>query len=660
MTYVNTMNNDSSESNGSNGSYVKQSPKSIPTDPLRHLASHWLWPLGALIFALKALFAFRLELYSDEIFYWFESTRPALAYSDLPFMSSLLAGLGTAVLGDTPFAVRLPFFLLGCSLPAVLYWTALPLVGKAEAREAAFLSLCLPLASSLGLLAVPDVPLVFLGLLAIGFFIRARATDSLTNWLATGVVVALGLSTHYRFSLFPAGAVLLLLLDSSSRQLWRNPRTLIAFVIAAAGLVPVILFNASHQMGSLAFYLVDRHPWEFRPAGLLHLFEQALLSTPLLYGLLLATGLGLLRSAEPNARLVALISALHIVLYAALAPFSDPTSTTLHWPLAGYIPLLIYAPAAFRRLTSSFAIGRRATALLFGIGYLGSLTALIGVGSQSLHMQLQPIVGTDVLSAKMAGWAPFAVETRLVVATHFEEPPLIVTDNYYTAAQLAFAKLVEPNSIYTLDTEKAVRDGRALQLSLWGMDTEALIDNKDSPALLITEDSTLNFGQKRALLQQACAVSEGLKFLQQIDLVGGAKRFSFYAIHIAEPAQPIECSIPARGWIDSPAAGERVAENFTVSGWAFAESNKVELIRVLIDGKSAPYSGSRTERADLDIVTGALLDSQFPQLGYRYQIETGDLSPGAHTLQLELVSDSGEVTNSLITEFYFSPIPRPN
>lgn len=639
---------------------MKQFPKSIPPDPLRHLASYWLWPLGALIFALKALFAFRLELYSDEIFYWFESTRPALAYSDLPFMSSLLAGLGTAVLGDTPFAVRLPFFLLGCSLPAVLYWTALPLVGKAEAREAALLSLCFPLASSLGLLAVPDVPLVFLGLLAIGFFIRARATDSLTHWLATGVVVALGFSTHYRFSLFPAGAVLLLLWDSSSRQLWRNPRTLTAFVFAAIGLVPVIMFNASHQMGSVAFYLVDRHPWEFRPAGLLHVFEQALLVTPLLYGLLLATGLGLLRSAEPSARLVALIAALHIVLYASLAPFSDPTSTTLHWPLAGYIPLLIYAPAALRRLTPSSKTGRRTTVLLLGIGYLGSLTALIGVGSQSLHTPLQPILGKEVLSTKMAGWAPFAAETRRVVSAHFEDPPLIVSDNYYTAAQLAFAKLVEPNSIYTLDTEKAVRDGRALQLSLWGMDTEALIDNKDSPALLIIEDSTLNFGQKRALLQQACALSEGLKFLQQIDLVGGAKQFSFYAIHIATPVQPIECSIPARGWIDSPTAGERVEENFTVSGWAFAEGNEVELIRVLIDGVSTPYSGSRTERADLNIVAGALLDSQFPQLGYRYKIQTGGLSSGAHTLQLELVSDSGEVTNSLITDFYFSPIPTPN
>ena len=103
-----------------------------------------------------------------------------------------------------------------------------------------------------------------------------------------------------------------------------------------------------------------------------------------------------------------------------------------------------------------------------------------------------------------------------------------------------------------------------------------------------------------------------------------------------------------------------MAENFTVSGWAFAEGNKVKLIRVLIDGVSMPYLGSRTEREDLDIVEGALLDSQFPHLGYRYKIETGDLSPGAHTLQLELVSDNGEVTNSLITKFYFSPIPRPN
>ena len=59
-----------------------------------------------LILVLKLVLANALDLYSDEIFYWQASTQPALAYSDLPFMAALLAGLGTALLGDTAFERR--------------------------------------------------------------------------------------------------------------------------------------------------------------------------------------------------------------------------------------------------------------------------------------------------------------------------------------------------------------------------------------------------------------------------------------------------------------------------------------------------------------------------------------------------------------------------
>ena len=625
-------------------------------DLLQRLASRWLWPLAGLIIAVKALFAVRLELYSDEIFYWLESTRPALAYSDLPFMSALFAGLGTAALGDSPFAVRLAFFLMGCSLPAALYWTALPLVGKNEAREAALLSLCLPLASSLGLLAVPDVPLVFFGVVAIGFFTRARASNAMVLWVATGVVVALGLATHYRFSLFPAGAILLLLWDSQSRHLWRNPRTLLAFVVAAVGLAPVIAFNVAHKMGSLTFYLVDRHPWEFRPAGLLHLFEQALISTPLIYGLLLATAFGALRNTNPSARLIACIAVLHIALFATLAPWSDPTSTTVHWPLAGTVPLLIYAPAALRRLTSPLSSKRLVIALLVAVGYLGSILALIGVGSQSLQSQLQPFLGTEVLSTKMAGWKRFAAETRRVIADNFERPPLLVTDNYYTAAQLVFARVGEAQEIYTLDAEKAVRDGRALQLALWEMDATALSKRgEDSVALLITEDSTLNFGQKRAVLKQACGLSRTLERAEQVELMGGAKGFTYYILALDPELGTENCPIPARGWIDSPATGTSVGENFTVSGWAFAEGNRVEQIRLLIDGRPVAHTRSRTERRDLDVVEGAVLDSDFPNVGFDLTVRTGALRAGIYELKLELINSNGEISTSLPTEFIFYP-----
>lgn len=623
-------------------------------DLLQRLARRWLWPLAGLIIGLKALFAVRLELYSDEIFYWLESTRPALAYSDLPFMSALFTGLGAAAFGETPFAVRIVFFLMGCSLPATIYWVALPLVGKIEAREAALLSLCLPLASSLGLLAVPDVPLVFFGLLAIGFFTRARTSNATILWVATGVVVALGLATHYRFSLFPAGAILLLLWDTQSRHLWRNPRTLLAFAVAAVGLMPVIMFNIANKMGSLTFYLVDRHPWEFRPEGLLHLFEQALISTPLMYGLLLATATCALRNATPSARLIACIAVLHIALFAALAPWSDPTSTTIHWPLAGTIPLLVYAPAALRRLTAPLPSKHLAIALVVAMGYLGSLLALIGVGSQSLHKQLQPLLGVEILSTKMAGWTRFAAETRRVIADNFERPPLLVTDNYYTAAQLVFAGIGEAHATYTLDAEKAIRDGRALQLSLWEMDAVALSKrDKDAVALLITEDSTLNFEQKRAVLKQACGLSGTLELVEQIELLGGAKRFAYYALKLNPKPRTGNCPIPARGWIDSPLAGTSVDENFTVSGWAFAEGSRVEQIRLLIDGKPLTNTGARTERRDIDVVEGARLDSDFPMVGFSMQTQTETLKTGTYELKLELINSNGEISTSLPTEFTF-------
>jgi hypothetical protein len=64
-----------------------------------------------IVFAIKLVLAFRLELYSDEIFYWQASQFPALAYSDLPFMAALLAGIGTEIFGNTPFGVRVLFLL---------------------------------------------------------------------------------------------------------------------------------------------------------------------------------------------------------------------------------------------------------------------------------------------------------------------------------------------------------------------------------------------------------------------------------------------------------------------------------------------------------------------------------------------------------------------
>ena len=298
-----------------------------------------------LLLLLKIMLASILDLYSDEIFYWQASTMPAIAYSDLPFITAFLVGIGSSLDSHNPLAVRAVFILMGASIPFLVYWLALPITNKKDALQSAFLTLCVPLLGFLGLLAVPDAPLIFFGILSMGFFERALRTNLTKFWIATGVFVALGLSTHYRFLLYPASAILFLVAFGPAKKQWKNQRLWLCITTASVGLMPILWFNFSYSFESAAFYFVDRHPWEFDSAGLLHIFEQALVSSPPMYLLFLTTiylMIGKVRTHSLPAALLLSFSVTNLIIYAVLAPWSDSNSTTLHWPLSGYVPLLVF------------------------------------------------------------------------------------------------------------------------------------------------------------------------------------------------------------------------------------------------------------------------------------------------------------------------------
>ena len=120
---------------------------------------------------------------------------------------------------------------------------------------------------------------------------------------------------------------------------------------AALGLIPILWFNLNNQLSSASFYLVERHPWEFQAAGLLHAFEQAGLVTPPLYFCLILTLFRLYRGAKLGQRSDALLFSFAITnlsVYLVLAPWADATSTSIHWPLSGYFPLLVVLPATLK------------------------------------------------------------------------------------------------------------------------------------------------------------------------------------------------------------------------------------------------------------------------------------------------------------------------
>jgi len=612
-----------------------------------------------LILIIKLVLASALDLYSDEIFYWLASTRPALAYSDLPFMTSQLVGLGTTLGGNNAFAVRICFLLLGTSLPFLVYWVARPLTNQQQALESAALTLCLPLAGFLGLLAVPDVPLLFFGILALGNFERALRTDAWRSWILTGVAVAAGLSTHYRFFLYPLAAIIFLACTRSAHTQWRNKRLWSAMLIASIGLIPVLWFNLNNHLSSASFYFVDRHPWTFHASGLLHLFKQAGLVTPLLYGVFIYTLWRLVtraRAGDQTASLFASFAITNLALYLILAPWTDATSTSIHWPLSGYIPLLIFVPASLREIFK-FANGRwqvknarKVIAAIPLLGFIGTLVALLGVGSQAYQQQLQALVGTDVISNKMAGWKEFAEHTTQVVSNNFShETPIVVTDNYYTAAQAEFAGITAKS--YTLDQAKAVSDGRLAQLQLWRIDEMGLREVENKPILFITEDSTLDVPSKHEIMRKLCQLTDNVEFLGGLSLFQGAKQFSYYAasrgsVNNYEDGHRYQpCPFPARAWLDSPNDGDELLGTTHITGWAYNEDIGVQAIQLLVDGERFMQLNYGNARPDVVEVMQVKTDPQAPALGIDAMLDTTELPNGHHRIELELTNMKGIVTH---------------
>ena len=832
---------DQAEQTGSGHESGRGRAAADPAAAVGRLADiRWLAAGCGLLFGLKVWFGFRLDLYSDEVFYWLAATEPAPAYSDLPFLTALLAGVGSALDPGNPLATRSLFLIGGSLLPAVVYWLALPFAGRRDALQAAFLSICIPLGGFLGLLAVPDVPMLLCGLLSLGCLDRALRGDRTCYWLGCGVFMALGLCTHYRFILYPAGAFAFLLFswdthtaplpsshapypssgapypssgaphpssgdsyppsgaksqdlhgiaqgksedtqgDSATtrrmtvignpqdthpapardthhesafgRSRWRNPGPWIAGGIAALGLLPLAWANLSANLGSASFYFLERHPWQFDATGLLHIPIQSLLVTPPLYALLLYSAWltyksnsedtqgdsattrrmtvignpqdthpashapypssgdsyppsgapypssgapypsscaksqdlhGMARSKSEDARgdsattrrmtvsgnpqdthpapardthpadsrhawLLLWFSLPHLLAYALLAPWADASSTTAHWPLPGYFPLLAFAPEALRRLRGWLLLhwqrkpAEVAVGAIPAIGFAGAVFALAGIGSQSWQTQLQPVLGEGVLSEKMAGWGEFNERSARLLTEEFEAAPAVVTDNYYTMAQLQYAGTA--SDAYTLDRDKAVRDGRYRQLELWRRSEDAIRQRAGEAMLFITEDSALNVEQKHALVARACGLVDALEQIDQLSLFNGDKRFSFYrgqSIRPADAAMAQPCPYPPRAWIDQPTAGATLSGVAVISGWAYNEDLGVAGIRLYLDGEAIGEAEYGLPRPDVVEVTGLRGEPNQPGLGFRAIIDTSAFEPGRHELAIGVIDSRG-------------------
>ncbi|MBN9552390.1 MAG: glycosyltransferase family 39 protein, partial [Alphaproteobacteria bacterium] len=302
--------------------------------------------LIAAFLALRLGLATVIPLSIDEAYAVVVSRSHSLSYFDHPPLGFALARLMADVTGcECRFAVRLPYVLLG-SLSALLLFD---LTRLAYGASAAFWAVaCYSVAPffliSAGHFVVPDGPLDFFLLasawLAAPMLLGGETRHGLPRWIAAGLALGLALMSKYQAGLFAISAFTLLAVTKSGRAQLRTPGPWLAAVIAAIGLIPVLLWNMRHSWISLAFQSGRGMATEghlLHPANLgLTLLGQVAYLWPTVWLVAMAC---LWRAARPGAapadRLFLMLAAPQVVFFDVIALLS--AHSLPHWSMSGFL-----------------------------------------------------------------------------------------------------------------------------------------------------------------------------------------------------------------------------------------------------------------------------------------------------------------------------------
>jgi 4-amino-4-deoxy-L-arabinose transferase-like glycosyltransferase len=580
------------------------------------------------VFAIKLVVAARLPLFVDEAFYWQEGRHLAWAYSDLPGLSAWLARIGDAIAPGNVLALRLPFLLIGAAVPWLVVRIAMRELDARAGWLAGSLALLLPLAGTLGLLALPDAPLLLASVLCLdaGSRLLRRVDAFAAGELALGLVIG-GLS-HYRFVAVIAVGLFALLALREGRAALRSPWTWAAVAIGALAWLPLLLWNLDNADAGLRFQLVDRHPWQFSGEGFRLGRMQLLLATPLLLAAMTVAAWRGLRDVRPGVRYLALSGAMIVLGFLALGFFADRERASFHWPLPGYIALLPLVPAVLARWPRGWRIATwtvaavgLATVLAF---YVAASVPVLRAQSASRNFHPTNFAGWDALAA--------AVDDKLAAM-----PPgtRLLAGNFKIGAELGFAR--GDADIAVLDHPLNHKHGRAPQLALWGLAHASRDTLSNLPLLLVASSNDVDFRDLLAHYHRLCEQVGPLPPPQVLNIDHGRQRFLLFDLGTTRRAGP--CTTPAMAFLDAPSPSAEVGSSFEVAGWAFKDGAGLRGVDILVDGRvvtAARYGEANAGVADF---WKDSTDPHHPDVYFRAKVS--GLPSGRHWLGLRLHGADG-------------------
>jgi len=391
-----------------------------------------VWAIAALTVARLLWLAFQTAgLYPDEAQYWFWSRHLALGYYSKPPLVAWLIALTTALFGNGEFAVRLSAPLLHAVASGFVYAIGTRLYDRRVGCWSALAYATLPGTSLSAFLISTDAVLLPCWAAALYGFIRAREATETGRaagwWVATGCAIGLGLLAKYAMVYWLLSAFGFVLLQPGERRHLRGLG--IALAVAALFYLPNLWWNWSHHF---ATYLHTRDNAElggrlFHPGELAQfLISQLGVFGPVYFIAMLALFLAPARFGGPPARLLSAFAwpTLAIIVAISLLSRAQP-----NWAAPAYVSAVVLVVGA------ALARGWRRTVAFSIALHLAAAIAVFGGSEIIAHAGLHVPAKLDPLH-RLRGWRTLGDAVAAQLAAH---PGLrLMTDDREVMAALIY------------------------------------------------------------------------------------------------------------------------------------------------------------------------------------------------------------------------------
>ncbi|MGD8715897.1 MAG: glycosyltransferase family 39 protein [Desulfobacterales bacterium] len=202
---------------------------------------------------LRILYSGSVELLHEEAYYWNYAQHLDIGYLDHPPMVGWLIWVFTTFLGHSEIAVRTGALVCWLVTAFYAYRLAYALDGLRMALGTLLFVALLPFFFSVGLIMIPDAPLVACWAGSLYYLYRSLIEERSAAWVGVGIFMGLGLLSKYTMVLLGIAAFMFMLADRRSRHWFLRLEPYLSVLIAALLFAPVLFWNADHQWVSFFF-----------------------------------------------------------------------------------------------------------------------------------------------------------------------------------------------------------------------------------------------------------------------------------------------------------------------------------------------------------------------------------------------------------------------